>query len=70
MLVKKKLVKRISSLPDSVKFDWAMFSYTDHLILFRNGEDIFQAVFRKNSFKMSVLYWRVYVSFIPRKKII
>ena len=26
---------------------------------FRNGKDIFQAVFGKKSLKMSVLYWRV-----------
>ena len=31
----------------------------DFVYWFRNGEDIFQAVFRKNSLKMSVLYWRV-----------
>ena len=36
---------------------------------FRNGEDIFQAVFRKNSLKMSVLYWRVpYIFFNPSKE--
>ena len=31
----------------------------DFVHWFRNGEEIFQAVFRKNSLKMSVLYWRV-----------
>ena len=31
----------------------------DFVYWFRNGEDIFQAVFRKKSLKMSVLYWRV-----------
>ena len=31
----------------------------DFVYWFRNGEDIFQAVFRNKSLKMSVLYWRV-----------
>ena len=31
----------------------------DFVYWFRNGEDISQAVFRKKSLKMSVLYWRV-----------
>ena len=31
----------------------------DFVYWFRNGEDTFQAVLRKKSLKMSVLYWRV-----------
>ena len=31
----------------------------DFVYWFRNGEDIYQAVFRKHSLKMSVLCWRV-----------
>ena len=31
----------------------------DFVYWFRNGEDIFQAVLRKKTLKMSVLYWRV-----------
>ena len=31
----------------------------DFVYWFRNGEDIFQAVLRKKSLKMSALYWRV-----------
>ena len=30
----------------------------DFVYWYRNGEDIFKAVFRKNLLKMSVLYWR------------
>ena len=38
----------------------------DFVYWFRNGEDIFQAVLRKKSLKMSVLYWRVpYICDIP-----
>ena len=36
----------------------------DFVYWFRNGEDIFQAVFRKKSLKMFVLYWRVLYIFI------
>ena len=42
------------------RYELHKFQISDDFVYwFRNGKDIFQAVFREKSLKMFVLYWRV-----------